>query len=75
MLPNQIINNNIFNQSQALQSIPKQIINNNYYNKNLDPKQRYTLVKNLGKGGFGAVSLYFDNISKRQVVTNKINKS
>ena len=32
-------------------------------------------MKSLGKGGFGAVSLYFDNISKREVVIKKINKS
>ena len=32
-------------------------------------------MENLGKDGFGAVSVYFDNISKREVVTKKINKS
>ena len=32
-------------------------------------------MKFLRKGGFGEVSLYFDNISKREVVIKKINKS
>ena len=32
-------------------------------------------MKSLGEGGFGAVSLYFDNISKREVVIKKIFKS
>ena len=32
-------------------------------------------MKSLGEGGFGAVSLYFDNISKREVVIKKIIKS
>ena len=32
-------------------------------------------MKSLGKGGFGEVSLYFDNISKREVVIKKIIKS
>ena len=32
-------------------------------------------MKSLGKGGSGAVFLYFDNISKREVVIKKITKS
>ena len=32
-------------------------------------------MKSLGEGGFGEVSLYFDNISKREVVIKKITKS
>ena len=45
------------------------------FNQNQDPKQRYTFMKILGGGGFGEVSLYYDNISKREVVIKKIIKS
>ena len=54
---------------------PTHIINNYICNKDQAPKQRYTFVKNLGKGGFGDVSLYYDNISKREVAIKKINKT
>jgi serine/threonine protein kinase len=43
--------------------------------QNQDPKQRYSLVKNLGRGGYGDVSLYYDNIFKREVVIKRIIKS
>ena len=45
------------------------------FNQNQDPKQRYIFMKILGGGGFGEVSLYYDNISKREVVIKKIIKS
>ena len=37
--------------------------------------KRYIFKKCLGKGGFGEVSLYYDNKEKREVVIKKINKS
>ena len=45
------------------------------FNQNQDPKKRYIFMKILGGGGFGEVSLYYDNISKREVVIKKIIKS
>ena len=45
------------------------------FNQNQDPKQRYIFMKIIGRGGFGDVSLYYDNISKREVVIKKIIKS
>ena len=49
-------------------------MNNSIFNQNQDPKQRYTFVKYLGRGGCGDVSLYYDNVSKREVVIKKIHK-
>ena len=45
------------------------------FNPNQNPQNRYIFKKCLGKGGFGEVSLYYDNISKREVVIKKIDKS
>ena len=53
-------------------SIPTQ--NNLIFNQNQDPKKRYTFKKLLRRGGFGEVSLYYDNISKKEVVIKKIPK-
>jgi serine/threonine protein kinase len=63
-------NNFILNQQKT---IP--INNNLIFNQNQDPNQRYIFVKSLGEGGFGIVSLYYDYISKKEVVIKKINKS
>ena len=62
-------NNFILNQQKT---IP--INNNLIFNQNQDPNQRYIFVKSLGEGGFGKVSLYYDNISKKEVVIKKIIK-
>ena len=43
--------------------------------KNQDPKKRYAFKKLLGGGGFGEATLYYDNISKKEVVIKKIPKS
>ena len=60
---------NILNQPQKAQNT-----NNLISNQNIDPKKRYTFKKKLGRGGFGEVSLYYDNISKKEVVIKKINR-
>jgi len=49
--------------------------NNLIFNQNQDPKKRYTFKKLLGRGAFGEVSLYYDNVSKKEVVIKKIIKS
>ena len=66
----QIKNDFILNQQK---DIP--IKNNLIFSQNQDPKQRYIFMKIIGRGGFGDVSLYYDNISKREVVIKKIMKS
>ena len=63
-------NDYILNQQKSTQ-----IKDNIIFNQNQNPNKRYTFKKKLGKGGFGDVSLYYDNISKREVVIKKIIKS
>ena len=41
----------------------------------MDKKERYTINKSLGEGGFGSVSLGYDKINNREVVIKKILKS
>ena len=58
-----------------LKKQPKAINNNAISNQKQNPDKRYIFKKCLGKGGFGEVSLYYDNKEKREVVIKKINKS
>jgi len=62
-------NDNILNQQKEAQKA-----NNLEFNQNEDPKKRYIFKKILGGGGFGQVSLYYDNKSKKEVVIKKIQK-
>ena len=49
-------------------------IKNDDLNKIKDPKQRYTFIESIGKGGFGEVSIYYDNTKNEEVVIKKITK-
>ena len=60
-------NDYIFNQQKETRKT-----NNLAFNQNQYPKDRYIFKKTLGRGHFGEVSLYYDNILKIEVAIKKI---